>query len=92
VIHTETDDSPFIPSAILAGGSLPLLGIVVCGIVCNSGIEATVVDVFLLSPLWILFGIIVAVAYYRTSKIRRMIWAVDAALLSVIAVFLIMFY
>jgi hypothetical protein len=74
--------------AILAGLALPFLAVVAWGSIFDSRggepFAVTVMQLFLLSPLWILTGIVAAVSGYRSTNTGRVIAGIDVALLTVI--------
>jgi hypothetical protein len=94
MIYDRPEKSEAIPSAILGGGTLPILAMLVWGSIFDSrGANAfmvTIMDLFQFSPVWILCGIGFGIAYYKVPKMRWAIWLVDTALISVMFVWLVL--
>ena len=94
MVDTKPDPSEAVPSAILAGGLLPFLAVAAWGSIFyyqgDGVVEATIVSLFLLSPVLLFFGWVTGVLYYQIPRFRRFVWCIDSALVFVLLVGLVL--
>jgi len=94
MVDTKSDRPKPSRAQSLAGGLLPFLAVIAWGSIFdsqgNNAFVATIVNLFLLSPVLLFFGFATGVFYYHSPMFRRFVWVIDSVLVSVMFVGLVL--